>query len=70
MLQKRMFVTQSMQRLLDLFEQIEDEDLRNIIAETVFLESKHRSSSLKNFPIREVRNIVETIARLREAQQG
>jgi hypothetical protein len=70
MLQKRMFITQSMQRLLNLFEQIEDEDIRNIIAETVFLESKHRSSSQKNFPIREVRNLVDTVARLREGRQG
>jgi|GEM_PF-5284310 len=70
MLQKRMFITQSMQRLLNLFEQIEDEDIRNIIAETVFLESKHRSSSQKNFPIREVRNVVDTVARLREGQKG
>jgi len=69
MLQKRMFVSHSMQRLLNLFEQIEDEDIRNIIGEVVLLESKHRSSSAKNFPVREVRNIVETIARLQETKE-
>lgn len=63
MVQKPLFVTQSMQRLLDLFGQIEDEDIRAIIAETVMIESKHRSSSRKNFPIQSIRDVVDAIAR-------
>ncbi|MEM7034157.1 MAG: hypothetical protein AAF629_31740 [Chloroflexota bacterium] len=63
MIQKPLFVTQSMQRLLDLFEQIEDEDVREIISATVMIESKHRSSSRKNFPMQSVRDAVDAIAR-------
>lgn len=69
MLQKRMFVSKSMQRLLDLFQQIEDEDVRSIIAEAVYLESRHRSSSMRNFPIRELRDTVDSVARLHEAKK-
>jgi hypothetical protein len=67
MRQHRMFVSKSMQRLLQLFQQIEDNDVRIIIAEAVILESKHRSSSMKNFPIRDLRDIVDSTARIREA---
>lgn len=66
MIQKRMFISKSMQRLLDLFKQIEDENIKMIIAEAVMLESKNRSSSRKNFPMQDLRNIIDANARLYE----
>ena len=66
MTRKRPQPTKSLQRLLNLFAKIEDEDIREIISEVVFIESKHRSSSAKNFPMREVRNVIDNTARLQE----
>jgi len=66
MKQKRLFISKSMQRLIDLFKQIEDENIKEIIAETVMLESKNRSSSRKNFPMQNLRNIIDSNARLYE----
>ena len=62
-------VTKSLQRLIALFSQIEDEDIREIIADIVMIESKHRSSSRLNFPISDVRNVVDRVARLQEKSE-
>jgi len=59
-------LTRSQHRLVKLFNEIEDEDIREILSEVVSLESKHRSSSAKNFPIRRVRDAVDSVARLQE----
>lgn len=63
-------VTKSLQRLLDLFKQIEDENVREIIADVVMIESKHRSSSKKNFPWKDVRNVIDREARFQEEGSG
>lgn len=57
-------------RLINLFMQIEDEDVREIIADVVKIERQYRSSSRKNFPIREVRSVIDRVARLAEQQQS
>lgn len=63
-------VTRSLQRLLDLFSQIEDEDIREIIADVVLIESKHRSSSKKNFPWKDVRTVIDRVALFQEERGG
>jgi hypothetical protein len=60
-------MTRSQQRLFDLFKQVEDEDLREIMIEVVFLEAKHRSG---NFPRKKVRDIVDAVAKLQEAKEN
>jgi hypothetical protein len=54
------------QRLLNLFREVEDQDLQEIMAEVVMVESSHRSSSRKNFPIQQIRDIVDAVARRQE----
>lgn len=58
--------TDAEMRLMTLFLQIEDEDVREIIADVVNIERQYRSSSRKNFPIKDVRNIIDRVARLQE----
>lgn len=58
--------TDAEMRLLTLFLQIEDEDVREIIADVVSIERQHRSSSRKNFPIKDVRNVIDRVASLQE----
>ncbi len=58
--------TKSQQRLLKLFREVEDEDIREIMTEVVLIEAKHRSSSAKHFPKRLVKDAVDTVARLQE----
>lgn len=59
-------ITKSLQRLLDLFNKIEDEDTREIISSVVLIESRYRSSSAKNFPMKEVRDVIDRVARLQD----
>jgi hypothetical protein len=59
-------ITKSQQRLLELFSDIEDETIKEIMSEVVMLESRHRSG---NFPLRDVRNIVDREANLIERHQ-
>lgn len=66
MARRRLKLTKSHERLLKLFSEVEDEDIREIMAEVVSIEGKHRSSSAKNFPIRLVRDAVDSVARLQE----
>jgi hypothetical protein len=56
----------SLQRLLDLFTKIEDENIREIIADIVIIENRHRSSSKKNFPWKDIRDVVDRVALLEE----
>lgn len=57
-------------RMVKLFLQIEDEDLREIIADIVAIERRHRTSKGKNFPLRDVRNVIDRIARMQESQSS
>jgi len=69
MARRKLKLTKSQERLMKLFSEIEDEDIREIMANVVLIESKHRSSSAKNFPIRLVRDAVDSIARLQEMSE-
>jgi len=57
-------LTKSQKRLLDLFKSIEEEDIREIIIEVINVEVSNRSSH--SFPIRKVRDAVDSAARLQE----
>lgn len=59
-------LTGSQKRLLKLFKQVEDEDVREIMTEVVVLEGKYRSG---NFPVRKVRDVVDVVARLQESKE-
>ncbi len=63
--QKQLTKTQT--RLLQLFKDIEDENIREIIIEVINIEIPNRSSH--NFPIRKVRDAVDSVARLQESEQ-
>lgn len=60
--------TDAEKRMINLFLQIEDEDIREIIADVVAIERKHRTSSRKNFPIRDVKNVIDRVARMQESK--
>jgi len=62
--------TKAQMRLINLFSQIEDEYLRDIIAEVVTIERRYRSSSAQRFPLKEVRDAVDRNARLKEKKEG
>lgn len=54
-------VTQAKQRLLSLFQSVEDKDTRTVIAEVVNIEAKNRSAV--RFPLSDIRDVVESVAR-------
>jgi hypothetical protein len=58
-------LTKTQKRLLKLFNDIEDEDIREIIIEVINIELPNRSSH--NFPIRKVRETIDCVARLQES---
>lgn len=62
-------LTRSQERLMKLFSEVEDEDIREIMASVVLIESRHRSSSAQNFPIRLVRDAIDSVARLQEMSE-
>lgn len=62
--------TDAEMRLLTLFRQIEDENIREIIADVVAIERKHRTSSRKNFPLRDVRTVIDRVAHIQESQSS
>ena len=59
-------MTKTQKRLLRLFKNIKEEDIREIIIEVIGIESSNRSSH--NFPIRKVREVVDDFARLQESE--
>lgn len=63
---RKLKLTKAQERLMKIFSEVEDEDIREIMAEVVSIEAKHRSSSAKNFPTRLVRDAVDSVARLQE----
>lgn len=60
--------TDAEMRLVKLFREIEDEDIREIIASVVAIERQHRTGSRKNFPMKDVRNVIDRVARLQESR--
>ena len=58
--------TDAEKRLIILFQQIEDEGIRDIIADVVTIERQYRTGSRRNFPIREVRTAIDRVARVQE----
>lgn len=59
--------TDAEKRLIKLFLQIEDKDVQEIIADVVRIERQHRTGSRQNFPLRDVRNVIDRVARLQES---
>ena len=59
----------SRKKLLNLFTQIKDESIRNIISEVIDVEQEFRSSSSVNFPRRKIEDIVDKEAALIELKR-
>lgn len=59
-------LTKTQTRLLKLFNKIEDENIREIIIEVINIEKTYRSSH--NFPIRKVRDVIDSISNYQESQ--
>lgn len=53
-------LTQIQKKLVELLQQIEDENIQEIIKQVIPLENRYRSSA--QFPIRDVREIINSIA--------
>jgi len=64
---RRLKLTKSQERLMRLFSEVDDEDIREIMADVVFIEGKHRSA--RNFPVRLIRDAVDKVARLQEMSE-
>lgn len=60
--------TDAEMRLIELFFQIEDKDIQEIIADVVRIERQHRTGSRQNFPLRDVRNVIDRVARFQESK--
>lgn len=67
MIKKRNKPTRAQERLIRLFSKIEDEHIRDIIAEVVTVERDYRSSSQTNFPLKKIRDAVDRNARILSA---
>lgn len=59
----------SRKKLLNLFLQIKDESIRNIISEVISIEHEYRSSSSVNFPRRKIEDVIDKEAGLIELKQ-
>ncbi len=57
-------LTKNQERLLRLFQNIDDNNVKEIIIETINIEVTIYAGH--NFPIREVRNKIDSVARLQE----
>jgi hypothetical protein len=57
-------LTKTQKRLVRLFKNVQDENIREIINEVIVIESANRSTH--NFPIRKIREVVEDAAKLQE----
>lgn len=62
--------TDAEMRMIKLFLQIEDKDIQEIIADVVSIERQHRTGSRQNFPLRDVRNVIDKVARLQESNNA
>ena len=59
-------LTQTEQRLLRYFSSIEDEKIKEIIIDVLNIEKTNRSS--KHFPVQEIRDAIDRVAKLIETQ--
>lgn len=62
--------TDAEMRMIKLFLQIEDKDIQEIIADVVRIERQHRTGSRQNFPLKDVRNVVDRVARFQESNMS
>lgn len=60
--------TDAEMRLITLFREIDDVDVREVIANVVAIERQYRTGSRKNFPMKEVRNVIDRVARFQESE--
>lgn len=60
--------TDAEKRLITLFREIEDGDVREIIASVVAIERQHRTGSRRNFPMKDVRNVIDRVAHFQESK--
>lgn len=58
--------TQYQKRLLDQIQSVQDENLQELISECIWLEFKHKSEF--NFPMRNVKDLIEKYADLLEGE--
>lgn len=56
-------------RIKNLFSKIDDKDLKRIIAEVVMIERKNRTSSRERFPWKDVRTVIDAVARAIEIEK-
>ena len=59
-------LTKTQKRLMKLFKDIPDENIREIIIEVIGIEAANRSSH--NFPIRKVKEVVDDFGKLQESE--
>ncbi len=64
MARRRPNLTKYQQRLLGLLTNIEDSDFRDMLIEVISIESRHRSAG--RFPVNQIRDAVDNLARLKE----
>ena len=57
-------LTKTQSRLYSFLKNIPDEEIRDLIIEVIVVEVANRSSS--HFPIQEIRDQIDSVARLRE----
>ena len=67
MVSRRPELTKPQERLMRLFHQIDDRDIREIMAEVVSIERRYRSA--QKFPMRLVKDAIDNVARLQEMTQ-
>ena len=61
-------MTKTQRRLYELLINLHDKDIQEAIIDVINIERRNRSA--KNFPIREVRDVIDRIARLQENGLG
>lgn len=57
-------------RIIKLFKSIEDSETQEIIANVVLVEQKNRSSSNERFPMRDIRDVIDAVARKKEMENN
>lgn len=66
MVDNKQKMTKSQERLLNLFQAVKNEDVKEIMIEVVFLENQHRSG---NFPRKKIKDVVDAVASLKESRE-
>lgn len=57
-------------RIIKLFKSIEDPETQEIIANVVLVEQKNRTSSNERFPMRDIRDVIDAVARKKEMENN